>query len=72
MSVRIFVLSVSALIMTAACTPLGMAVGTGAAAGTAASKEGGISGAFSDAGIKAKINEAWFHYQPPSIRGASF
>ena len=45
-----------------ACTPLGMATGAAATAGTAASKEGGISGAVPDASIKGSINEAWFRY----------
>ncbi len=45
-----------------ACTPLGMATGTAAAAGNAASQEGGISGAVTDASIKGKINELWFQY----------
>lgn len=55
-------LSVSVLALASACTPVGMAVGAGATAGTAASKEGGIGGAFSDASIKGRINEAWFQY----------
>lgn len=45
-----------------ACTPLGMATGAAAGVGTAASKEGGISGAVTDASIKGKINELWFQY----------
>lgn len=57
-----FVLCVSALALVNACTPLGMATGAAATAGNAASKEGGIGGAFTDAGIKGKINEAWFQY----------
>jgi len=48
--------------IAAACTPLGMATGAAAGVGTAASKEGGIGGAFTDAGIKAKINDAWLQY----------
>ncbi len=55
-------LSISTLISAGACTPLGMATGAAAGVGTAASKEGGIGGAFTDAGIKAKINDAWFQY----------
>lgn len=55
-------LSLSSLIVASACTPLGMATGAAAGVGTAASKEGGIGGAFTDAGIKAKINDAWFQY----------
>lgn len=45
-----------------ACTPLGMATGAAAAAGNAASQEGGLSGAVTDASIKGKINELWFQY----------
>ncbi len=45
-----------------ACTPLGMATGAAAGVGTAASKEGGLSGAVTDASIKGKINELWFQY----------
>ncbi len=62
MTTRLILLSVSAMTILSACTPLGMATGAAATAGTAASKEGGITGAFSDAGIKANINEAWFQY----------
>lgn len=59
---RTLLLSLSTLMLTTACTPLGLATGAAATAGTAASKEGGIPGAFSDAGIKGRINEAWFQY----------
>jgi osmotically-inducible protein OsmY len=58
----LILLSVSSVMMMAACTPLGMATGAAAGVGTAASKEGGIGGAFTDAGIKAKINDAWLQY----------
>lgn len=58
----LILLSVSTVMMAGACTPLGMATGAAAGVGTAASKEGGIGGAFTDAGIKAKINDAWLKY----------
>ena len=58
----LILLSVSSVMVMAACTPLGMATGAAAGVGTAASKEGGIGGAFTDAGIKAKINDAWLQY----------
>lgn len=58
-SVLVLLLSVAAL---NACTPLGMMTGAAAGVGTAASKEGGIGGAVTDASIKGKINEAWFQY----------
>lgn len=61
-SYRFLLVSCFALLITSACTPLGMATGAAAGVGTAASKEGGIPGAFSDAGIKGRINEAWFNY----------
>lgn len=62
MQIRLSLLSLSALMIASACTPLGLATGAAATAGTAASKEGGIPGAVSDAGIKGRINEAWFQY----------
>ena len=58
----LILLSLSSVMIAAACTPLGMATGAAAGVGTAASKEGGIGGAFTDAGIKAKINDAWLQY----------
>lgn len=42
------------------CT--GVAIGIGAAVGTAAVQEGGLSRAASDARIQADINERWFSY----------
>ncbi len=50
------------MIFISGCTPLGMATGAAATVGTAASKEGGIGGAITDASIKGSINEAWFQY----------
>lgn len=54
-------LTVSALALNA-CAPLGIATGAAAGVGSAASKEGGLSGAVTDASIKGKINELWFQY----------
>jgi osmotically-inducible protein OsmY len=63
MKTRILILlSVSSLMFASACTPLGLATGAAAGVGTAASKEGGIGGAFTDASIKTKINDAWLQY----------
>lgn len=59
---NIFLLSAASLLMLGACTPLGLATGTAATVGTAASKEGGLSSAVSDVSIKGGINEAWFQY----------
>lgn len=62
MKKTLILLSLSSLIVSTACTPIGMATGAAATAGNAASKEGGISGSFTDASIKGKINELWFNY----------
>lgn len=61
-SVFILALISSVCVITSACTPIGMATGAAATVGTAASKEGGIGGAITDASIKGSINEAWFQY----------
>lgn len=45
-----------------ACSPLGIATGTGAALGVASAQEGGIKGAAQDLRIKAAISDAWFQY----------
>jgi osmotically-inducible protein OsmY len=58
----LILLSLSAILLSSACTPLGMATGAAAGVGNAASKEGGIGGAVTDASIKGKINELWFNY----------
>jgi len=55
-------LAISSLALLNACTPLGMATGAAAGVGNAASKEGGISGAVTDASIKGQINESWLKY----------
>lgn len=47
---------------TTSCSPIGAAVGTGAAIGTAASREGGVGQAWDDAHIAAYINDAWFRH----------
>lgn len=59
---RFLILPLFASLLISACTPLGMATGAAAGVGTAASKEGGIGGAITDASIKGKINELWFQY----------
>jgi osmotically-inducible protein OsmY len=48
------------LLTTAACGPAGLAVGAGAAVGTAASREGGIGQTMADKRIHMYINDAWF------------
>ena len=49
-----------ALFSLSSCT--GLVAGVGAAVGTAAVQEGGLSRAASDARIQANINERWFRY----------
>lgn len=56
------VLALSALTLTTACGPLGVAAGAGAAVGTAASKEGGIGQTVTDKRIVLYISDAWFKH----------
>lgn len=56
------VFTLSALIALQGCTVMGIATGAGAAAGVAASQEGGLSRAARDARIQAEINDLWFRY----------
>lgn len=46
--------------LLASCSPLGVATGVGAGLGIAASQEGGLSSAASDARIQIEINDLWF------------
>lgn len=55
-------LVLSGLLVTTACTPLGVAAGAGAAVGTAAAKEGGIGQTVTDKRIVLYINDAWFKH----------
>ena len=50
------------VLVTAGCTPVGVAVGAGATAGVAAVQERGISGAVDDISIEASINNLWFKH----------
>lgn len=64
----IFVLIALLIMPLGACTPIGV-VGAGAAAtGVAASSEGGLRGALSDAAIQASINDLWFRYDVDTFR----
>jgi osmotically-inducible protein OsmY len=47
-------------LLLGACTPLGLAIGAGAAVGAAAVQERGIEGTTSDAAIRVEINRLWF------------
>ena len=51
-----------------ACSPLGMLTGAGATAGVSATREGGISTAYSDAKIQIAINDLWFQYSVDAFR----
>ena len=56
------------LLAVTACAPVGVAVGTGAVVGTAASREGGIGESWSDTRIQAYINDAWFRHNTTMFR----
>jgi len=49
-----------ALSMSAACTPVGLALSTGAGLGVAAAQEGGIEAAATDASIRLQVLDLWF------------
>lgn len=57
-------LPVAALVLAglSACTPVGVAVGAGAAVGVAAAEERGLGGAIDDTKIRAQINRLWFEH----------
>ena len=50
------------LVVLSGCSPVGMVMGTGAAVGISAAREGGISGTVEDVKIKALISDKWFRY----------
>jgi osmotically-inducible protein OsmY len=50
------------LILTAGCTPVGLAAGAAATTGVAAAQEGGLRRAVSDSWIKTQINHHWLQY----------
>jgi len=60
----------AALLLTglAACTPVGVAVGVGAAGGIAATQERGFGAAVDDARIRIEINHYWFQYSEELYR----
>ena len=51
--------ALAAMLLIAACSPLGVAVGAGATAGIAASEERGIEGTVRDTAIRAEISKLW-------------
>jgi osmotically-inducible protein OsmY len=56
---------------SSSCTPLGAAVGAGAAVGTAAAEERGLAGAADDAKIQLDINHLWFQHDLEMYRKIS-
>ena len=60
----------AALLLTglAACTPLGVAVGVGAAGGIAATQERGFGAAVDDARIRVEINHYWLQFSEELYR----
>ena len=47
------------MLAVSACSPVGVAVGTGATVAVAAAEERGVSGALADTRIRLAINDAW-------------
>lgn len=60
--------AVGLLLSTAACTPVGVAVGAGATGAVTASQERGIEGGASDTQIRAAINYMWLEYSATMYR----
>lgn len=52
----------------AGCSLAGTAIGAGATAGVAASQEGGLRRAWTDAKIQTQINDLWFRYDVDMFR----
>ena len=56
------------LLSSAACTPVGLAVGAGATGAVSASQERGIEGGASDTSIRTAINYLWLDYSGEMYR----
>lgn len=56
------------LLSSAACTPVGVAVGAGATGAVTASQERGVEGGASDTQIRAAINYLWLEYSGTMYR----
>lgn len=65
---NIFTVLLIAPFLLGGCSVAGVATGAGASVGVAASQEGGLSRAWSDAKIQAKINDLWFRYNVDVFR----
>ncbi|MBX2834831.1 MAG: BON domain-containing protein [Micavibrio sp.] len=66
MNKNILILLASSAVLLSGCT--GAAIGAGATLGVAASQEGGISGAATDARIQLEINNLWLNYSVEAFR----
>ncbi len=66
--IRVLPFLLASIFFLPSCSALGVATGVGATAGIAASQEGGISSAVSDARIQLAINESWFSYDVETFR----
>ena len=58
----LFLFAALCSLMISSCSPIGLAAGAGATIGSAAAREGGVSGAASDVRIKALVSDKWFRY----------
>ena len=65
---NITILLLAAVLLLPACSTVGIATGVGASAGMAASQEGGIATAATDAKIRFQINELWFSHDVEMFR----
>lgn len=65
---KLSLLLLASVLILPGCSLTGVAVGAGASAGIAASQEGGLSRAASDARIQIEINDLWFRYSVEAFR----
>lgn len=69
---RTLILSLlSSSLLLSGCGAVGLAAGAGALVGTQASREGGLKSGFTDASIKAQINDLWFKHDVDMFRKLS-
>lgn len=66
--IRTIIILFLASLSLSGCTGLGIVTGAAAVTGISAAQEGGVKGAFSDAAIQVRINEAWFQYNVDAFR----
>ena len=56
------------ILTLSACTPMGLALSSGATLGVAAAQEGGIEQAATDAAIRLQIHDLWFRHSVDMYR----